>query len=225
MTTISAGGFLIFNTSSTTTTISNSTIAFNDGGTVGGVSVQGGAMDVESTIIANNTKGAGLMPADISGGAVLLMATAITGASNLVMNADFPLPAGFNVTTADPKLGLLENNGGPTLTHALLARSPALATGNNKTALTYDQRGPAFSRTAGSTTDVGAFEYNATALPPLVNPDEHGLTGSWFNPATSGQGFEIEVFPDLIGTGQRFLFGGWFTYDVTAAGGTAWRRR
>lgn len=55
-----------------------------------------------------------------------------------------------------------------------------------------------------------------------INLDQHGLTGSWFNPATGGQGLEIEVFPDLGGAGHGVLFGGWFTFDVTAAGGQRW---
>jgi hypothetical protein len=32
--------------------------------------------------------------------------------------------------------------------------------------------------------------------------DQHGLTGSWYEPATSGQGIEVEVFPDLAGPGN-----------------------
>lgn len=55
-----------------------------------------------------------------------------------------------------------------------------------------------------------------------IDPDQHGLTGSWYNPATSGQGFEIEVYPDLVKPGQGLLFGGWFTYDVDASGGRRW---
>jgi hypothetical protein len=55
-----------------------------------------------------------------------------------------------------------------------------------------------------------------------VNLDQHGITGSWYNPATSGQGFEIEVYPDAVGAGQGILFAGWFTYDITAAGGRRW---
>lgn len=55
-----------------------------------------------------------------------------------------------------------------------------------------------------------------------VNLDQHGITGSWYNPATSGQGFEIEVYPDAMGAGQGILFAGWFTYDVTATGGRRW---
>lgn len=55
-----------------------------------------------------------------------------------------------------------------------------------------------------------------------VNLDQRGLTGSWYNPSTSGQGFEFEVSPDTGGAGQGTLFGGWFTYDTTAAGGRRW---
>ena len=55
-----------------------------------------------------------------------------------------------------------------------------------------------------------------------VNLNQHGLTGSWYDPATGGQGFEIEVYPDLQGTGEGLLFSGWFTYDITAAGGRRW---
>jgi sugar lactone lactonase YvrE len=56
----------------------------------------------------------------------------------------------------------------------------------------------------------------------LTNLDQYGLTGSWYNPATSGQGFEFEIFPDVVSAGQGILFAGWFTYDVSAAGGRRW---
>ncbi|MFC1702218.1 hypothetical protein ACFL1J_05700, partial [Pseudomonadota bacterium] len=36
-----------------------------------------------------------------------------------------------------------------------------------------------------------------------------GLNDAWFNPATSGQGFFITVFPDL-----NFVILAWFTYDT-----------
>jgi hypothetical protein len=65
----------------------------------------------------------------------------------------------------------------------------------------------------------------ALLLPEIVNAvnlDQHGLTGSWFNPATGGQGIELEVYPDLGGAGHGLLFAGWFTYDTTAAGGQRW---
>jgi subtilase family serine protease len=55
-----------------------------------------------------------------------------------------------------------------------------------------------------------------------VNLDQHGLTGSWYNPATGGQGFEFEVYPDLSGAGQGLFTAGWFTYDATGAGTQRW---
>jgi hypothetical protein len=50
-----------------------------------------------------------------------------------------------------------------------------------------------------------------------------GLTGSWFDPATSGQGFEIEVAPDSANFGFNVMVG-WFTYDVGASGGAERQR-
>ncbi|MFI4970535.1 MAG: peptidoglycan DD-metalloendopeptidase family protein, partial [Lysobacterales bacterium] len=55
-----------------------------------------------------------------------------------------------------------------------------------------------------------------------VNPDQHGLTGSWANPATDAQGLLIDVEPDFYASGIGLLFGGWFTYDTSAAGGQRW---
>jgi hypothetical protein len=54
----------------------------------------------------------------------------------------------------DPRLGALALNGGTTRTHALLAGSPALNSGD--TGLTIDQRG--FGRPSGGVDDRGAFE-------------------------------------------------------------------
>jgi hypothetical protein len=55
-----------------------------------------------------------------------------------------------------------------------------------------------------------------------IDLNQAGLTGSWYNPATSGQGIVMEVVPNLIGSGRGVFFGGWFTWDTTAAGGQRW---
>lgn len=55
-----------------------------------------------------------------------------------------------------------------------------------------------------------------------VNLNQHGLTGAWYNPSTSGQGFYVDVQPDANGVGHGILNAGWFTYDVAAAGGQRW---
>ncbi len=46
--------------------------------------------------------------------------------------------------------------------------------------------------------------------------NQHGLTGSWYEAATGGQGIEVEVFPNPSGTGSTFV--SWFTYDTVAGG-------
>jgi hypothetical protein len=59
------------------------------------------------------------------------------------------------------------------------------------------------------------------ATPTGGSPDlnQHGLTGSWFEPATDGQGIEIEVFPNLIAPGTSLVQGAWFTFDSAPVGG------
>lgn len=57
------------------------------------------------------------------------------------------------------------------------------------------------------------------ALPgPAVDLNQHGLTGSWYEPATDGQGFEIEVFPNLVAAGTGSAQLSWFTFDTVVGG-------
>ena len=64
----------------------------------------------------------------------------------------------------DPLLGPLQDNGGPTVTHALSPGSPAIDTGdpNFTPPPFYDQRGCPFVRVFNGRIDVGSFE----AQPP-----------------------------------------------------------
>jgi N-acetylneuraminic acid mutarotase len=63
----------------------------------------------------------------------------------------------------DPMLGPLQDNGGPTFTHALLPASPAINAGNpNFTPPPlYDQRGPGYARVVNGRIDIGSFEVQA----------------------------------------------------------------
>jgi len=79
-------------------------------------------------------------------------------------------PANHNVFSDAPGLGPLEDNGGPTWTHALLPNSPALSAGSAALAmfsgqpLEFDQRGPGFARVFGGAVDIGAFEDQSDPL-------------------------------------------------------------
>jgi hypothetical protein len=75
----------------------------------------------------------------------------------------------------DPLLGPLQDNGGPTLTHALLPGSPAINGGNpggctdNVGALiTTDQRGHPRPTPGSGLCDIGAFEFSYLLNLPLV---------------------------------------------------------
>ncbi len=58
----------------------------------------------------------------------------------------------------------------------------------------------------------------AFRLDPVIELNQQGLTGSWYEPATSGQGFEVEVFPNFIGPDVGLAQVSWFTFDTTAGG-------
>ena len=61
-------------------------------------------------------------------------------------------------------------------------------------------------------------------FPTTTTPDlnQHGLTGSWYEATTSGQGVEVEVFANPA-SGMGSIFVSWFTYD-TAMGGADHQR-
>jgi pseudomonalisin len=59
-----------------------------------------------------------------------------------------------------------------------------------------------------------------TAL--AVDVNQHGLTGSWYNPAASGQGVEIEVYQDAIAPGIGYLHGSWATFSIGWEYGQRW---
>jgi len=153
--------------------ISNSTIAFNHStrdAAIGAVYFAKTAADpsssitLESSIIAGNTAGETSTPADL-----YVKADAdLVGADNLVIASNVS-PPGVITVTGDPLLGPLRDNGGPTLTHALLSGSPAIGAGNTEmispySSIYYDQRGPGFPRSrlvAGvAVTDIGAVQFD-----------------------------------------------------------------
>jgi len=151
------GGSAI-STGSGNTTIANSTIFGNSGNNA--VLRQGsGTVTVRNTIIAGNTSG------DVSG-------TFISGGYNFIGNGNGS--SGFGLSGshdqvgtpgnfANPQLGPLQDNGGPTSTMKPLAGSPVIDQGDSG-GITTDQRG--FPRpadqpgtpNAGDGSDIGAVE-------------------------------------------------------------------
>jgi hypothetical protein len=60
----------------------------------------------------------------------------------------------------------------------------------------------------------------SATLAPSSGPaiDQQGLTGSWYESASSGQGIEVEIYPDLVASGKALVAGAWFTFDVAPGG-------
>ncbi|MBI5304356.1 MAG: DUF11 domain-containing protein [Chloroflexi bacterium] len=113
-----------------------------------------GTINLKNTLIANNsTEDCSIEPG--------YAGTVNSLGYNLVRyNSNCSL-VGSDLTNLDPKLGLLQDNGGSTLAHALLLGSPAINAGNpagcsdnQGNILAIDQRGLARSDRC----DIGAFE-------------------------------------------------------------------
>lgn len=110
------------------------------------------SLHLESTIVAHNPcQFPGLAPADIGPGVA-----SVVGHDNLIEHAQVPVPP--DTLTANPRLGPLAWNGGPTRTHLPAADSPVLEHGSNLLDRMYDQRGPGFPRVKNGFPDIGAVE-------------------------------------------------------------------
>ena len=165
-----AGGLMV-RSAPLSLNIRSSTIAGNRAptGSFGGAYLAGVAT-LNGTIIAGNSESNGLQASDLGGAP----GTVVNGADNLIVASSLAVPA--DTLALDPKLGPLQDNGGYTWTHALLAGSPAIDRGSNVGNRTHDQRvvdvrhdgGPTvvnpFPRVVGIAADIGAFEYGADRI-------------------------------------------------------------
>jgi hypothetical protein len=145
--------------------ITNSTIS---GNTNGGLSVNG-ALQIGNTILKAGASGPNISN---NGGTITSQ-----GYNVCSDNGGGFLNGPGDQTNTDPMLGTLQNNGGPTLTHALLPGSPAIDTGdpNFTPPPFYDQRGPGFERVFNGRIDVGSFETQPTPTPtPRCN--QYGIS-------------------------------------------------
>jgi len=71
---------------------------------------------------------------------------------------------------------------------------------------------------AVATNFAGASAAVSVASAPALDLNQHGFTGSWYEPATDGQGLVVEIFPDLASPGTGYTQVSWFSYDMTAGG-------
>lgn len=94
---------------------------------------------------------------------------------NLDSDGSCQLAGPGDLSEVDPLLGGLADNGGPTMTHALLAGSPARNAGDNAECPEGDQRGA--PRNVGAC-DIGAFEAGSVVPPPAPLPGDVDCDGA-----------------------------------------------
>ena len=164
-----AGGGIV---NSGNLTITNSTISMNESLGAGGISHTAGTLTMTSSTVAGNAGNASISagsPATVkntivAGGPTAACTGTITSLGHNLSNDS---SCGFTATgdqqNANPMLGPLASNGGPTQTHALLAGSPAIDAGSldcpppaaDQRGVTRQQDGNA---TPGAVFDIGAVE-------------------------------------------------------------------
>ena len=146
-------------------TIRHCTIAGNNADGDGGSIVVFGSLTIGNTILKTGTSGPNI---------VLLSGTVTSNGYNISNdNGDGFLTGPGDQINTDPMVGPLQDNGGPTFTHALLPGSPAIDSGdpNFTPPPFYDQRGPGFDRVVNARIDKGSFEVQAGTTPtPTPTP-------------------------------------------------------
>jgi hypothetical protein len=172
-----------------TLTVTNCTISgnFAHGSTSKGGGVGGGIYNVSSVDIGNSTLSGN--QADVHGGSIYggtfdIGNSILNGGSPENISTATVTSHGYNVCSDDgggflngpgdqintnPMIGPLQDNGGPTLTYALLPGSPAINAGDpNFTPPPFnDQRGAPFVRVFRGRIDIGSFE---AQIPPRPTP-------------------------------------------------------
>jgi CSLREA domain-containing protein len=140
-----------------TAILKNVTVANNSAPTGGGIA-NGGTLKLKNTLIADNAGGSA---PDCSGTLVsqgynlIGNSAGCSGATDGV-NGDL---VGSPASPLDPQLGPLQDNGGATMTQALIGDSPAIDAGDLASCPAHDQRG--IARPKGARCDIGAFELEA----------------------------------------------------------------
>jgi hypothetical protein len=179
---------------SATLSVSNSTLSANSAPLGAGIYSYGHSsttLDVLNSTLSVN--GIINVFATAQLGSTIFDASGISNDSGIINSLGYNLSSdgggGFFTATGDqinttPMLGPLQDNGGPTFTHALLTGSPAIDAGDPNfdpnafnPPMLYDQRGSDYDRVANGRIDIGAFEVQpatpayAGQVQPPINAD------------------------------------------------------
>jgi hypothetical protein len=162
-------GGAIYNHQNGILTITNGTFSGNFsnnaswGNLGGGIYNEGGKLYIGNTIFKAGPTGVNIYNVDQLGSWTSLGYNLSSDDGGGYLTA-----TGDRINT-DPKIGPLQNNGGPTFTHLPAPDSPAID--GSDPGLSMDQRGPGFVRVVNGRADIGAVEVQASAAPtPSPSP-------------------------------------------------------
>jgi hypothetical protein len=144
--------------------ITNSTLSGNSGMTAGAIVNRLGTLEMTNTVLNRGDLGPNISN-DIG--------TVTSHGYNLCDdNCAGVLNGPGDQLNTEPLLGPLQDNGGPTFTHALLLGSPAIDSGdpNFTPPPFFDQRGPGFDRVVKGRIDKGSFEVQGPGPTPTSTP-------------------------------------------------------
>ena len=144
------------------------------------------------------------LPSGATAGRRVLIATPGFAALGLV-TPNYVIPDGFLATDG----GTVGYAGVDQVTYSTLPTDGVHA---------IDRTGAMIQNVATNFAGVSA-SVSAAGPPSMLDLDQHGLTGSWYEPATGGQGVEVEIFPDLAGPRTAVVQASWFTFDANVVGG------
>ncbi len=148
--------------------LKNSTISENSASSGGGIYIWPQYSITTPVTLTNTIVSNSLLGGDCVGNDQI-----VDGGHNLDSDGSCQLdPAVGSLPNTNPRLGPLQDNGGPTWTQALLWGSPAIDAGNNVTCPPADQRGvprPLDGNGDGiAVCDIGAFEVDNPLIPNRV---------------------------------------------------------
>src|ERR1043166_5259650 len=207
---ITAAG--IYNSEDSTLTISNSTISGNTASDYAAGILNLATLQITNSTFSNNSAPA--VAGDVVNLQNLQIGNSIFNKGNAVRtiysnSQGIVMSLGYNLSSDDggkiltgpgdqvltnPMLGPLQDNGGPTFTHALLPGSPAINAGNpNFTPPpSFDQRGAGFDRVVNDRIDVGSFEVQAPTVQSASSRKTHGAAGTFDIPLSLSGNVGVE---------------------------------
>jgi hypothetical protein len=183
-------GAAVYSSGSGAVTISNSTISDNTASEYAAGIFNLATLQIANSTFSNNS--APFVAGDVINLQNLQIGNSVLNKGNAVRtiysnSQGIVMSLGYNLSSDDggkiltgpgdqvltnPMLGPLQDNGGPTLTHALLPGSPAINAGdpNFTPPPSFDQRGAGFDRVVNGRIDVGSFEVQGPGPTPTATP-------------------------------------------------------